>query len=201
MTFDIYHRSALLRLERAEVEIAVIASNTPHERLEEIARGTRIRIVDLFEESCARAARQEARRFLILGTGMTMTSRRLHRLLESRGIEPVLPGSFAARGLEELIGDLERGAAANAWPRLAAIARECLGRSRPGDVIGLHCTELPLALPDNGRLAAFQYAGMQFLNPSIVHVEAALGLAGHRPRPARATPGRTGANRFRIGFR
>lgn len=176
--FDKYHRSALIRLMRSEAEIAIIACNTPHERLPQIVEGIGMKVIDLFEAVCAKAATDGARRLLILGTPMTMGSRRLRRLLGAYGIEPLSPPPGVDKQIEELIGDLEGGPVANAWPRLVTIVESCLGVARATDLVGLHCTELPLALPEGRRSSTFELGGIWFLNASMVHVEAALNAAG-----------------------
>jgi aspartate racemase len=183
--FDNYHRAALLRLERAEAEVALIACNTPHERLPSIARGTRIEIVDLFEAVSAEAKRRGARRLLVLGTATTMKSERLSRLLRARGIERIVPGAEYAGTIEALIDDLQETSPCDSSARLVQIVRTCLAAPRPGDFVGLLCTELPLALPAPGRSAVFELEGIRFLNASIAHAEAALRSAGHLPSCAR----------------
>ena len=184
--FDNYHRLALTRLERSDAELALIACNSPHARLSTIARGLKIKVIDLFEAACAEAARCGARRFLVLGTPITMKSKRLHRLLASRGIESVVPKRPIARKLQQLIDDLQRGAAGDAVERLLGIVRQSLGLPRPGDFVGLHCTELPLALPESRRVPVLRWEGVQVLNASAAHVQAAFREAANIESPKKA---------------
>lgn len=176
--FDNYHRAALLRLERSEVEIAVIACNTPHERLPQIRRGTAIGLVDLFEAVVAEADRHAPERLLVLGTQATMRSGRLRTLLAARGIGMVVPDEKITRKLAQLIADLQDGRAADAPERLIDIAAASGVRAGSGDLVALHCTELPLAFAEPRRAAMFEWQGVRFLNPSMVHVRALLRRAG-----------------------
>jgi len=72
--FDEYHRAALKRLEASGAAFALIASNTPHHRLEAIVRGVAIPVVSIFEAVAKESARIEAKQVLILGTALTMSS-------------------------------------------------------------------------------------------------------------------------------
>lgn len=184
--FDNYHRAALARLERSEAEVAIIACNSPHARLSNIARGLKIKVVDLFEATCIEAARCGARRLLILGTPTTMKSKRLHRLLADHGVEAMVPSRRIARKVQQLIEDLQHGPAADALERLLLIVRETLGLPRAHDFVGLHCTELPLALPESRRVPVLQWEGVQVLNASVAHVHAAFREAANVDLPKKA---------------
>jgi aspartate racemase len=177
--FDNYHRAALARLERSEAEVAIIACNSPHARLSNIARGLKIKVVDLFEAACAEAARCGARRLLVLGTPITMRSKRLHRLLAAHGVEAMVPTRPVARKLQQLIDDLQRGPVADALERLLLIVKETFGLPRADDFVGLHCTELPLALPESRYVSVLQWEGMQVLNASVAHIHAAFREAAN----------------------
>ena len=176
--FDEYHRAALNRLERSDVEVAVIASNTPHDRLPQIAGNMRLKVIDLFEAVCVEARRQEARRLLVLGTSTTMGSDRLSGMLASHGIKAVVPTGEVAMQLEQLIADLQRGCMDNARERLLEIVRSCAVPSSDPWLAGLNCTELPLALAGSRRRSIASDDGIGFLNASMVHVEAALRAVG-----------------------
>lgn len=176
--FDNYHRAALLRLERSGAEIAVIACNTPHERFSEIRRGTQIALIDLFEAVVAHADRHTPERLLVLGTRATMRSQRLRTLLASRGIGMVVPDEKGARKLEHLIADLRDGQDSDAPERLIEVVRTSGIQAGSRDVVALHCTELPLAFPEQRRATMFEWKNIRFLNPSMVHVRALLRCAG-----------------------
>jgi len=175
--FDGYHREALRRLEKAGAKVGLIACNTPHERLLEIRRGVALEVVDLFEAVADAAQERMVRRLVVLGTPTTMHSPRFRSLLGQRGIEAVIPEGTAAARLESLIADLQDGFVPSAPERLLEIVEGSVGAPDPQDLVGLHCTELPLALPQFGRHAFFEWQGFNFLNASIVHVEAALRAA------------------------
>ena len=66
--------SPLKRLEASGAAFALMASNTPHHRLEAIVRGVRIPIISIFEAAANKSARIGAAEVLILGTTLTMRS-------------------------------------------------------------------------------------------------------------------------------
>ena len=87
LQFDEYHRAALKRLEASGADFALIASNTPHHRLESIVCGVRIPVLSIFEAVAQESARIGARRVLILGTALTMSSRKLREQFAKYGVE------------------------------------------------------------------------------------------------------------------
>jgi aspartate racemase len=181
--FDNYHKAALLRLERAEAEVAIIASNTPHERLPQIGAGIHIEIVDLFEAVATKLKALGADTLLVLGTSATMGSGRLRHLLEQANIEMRVPPATMRPALAEMIAGLQQGRYANARARLLHLADRC-GAAKEGMLVGLHCTELPLALPEAELAPVVTIGDIRFLNASVVHVEAALDAAALISRPA-----------------
>lgn len=176
--FDNYHRAALERLERSGAEVALIASNTPHDRLPEIASGLKIDVIDLFSVVGLEAERLGARQLLVLGTPTTMGSRRFAGMLADHGVQPVVPSGKPALELACLIADLQSGRTAEAGWRLMAIVRESRARRSQEFLIGLHCTELPLALAGSWLETVTCADGFYFINPSMVHVQAVLRAAG-----------------------
>jgi aspartate racemase len=176
--FDAYHRIALDRLERAGAEILLIASNTPHDRLPRITSDRQSEVIDLF--ACVTATAQEAgaRKLLVLGTETTMGSSRLRDLLAAGGIEAVSMPAGRIDELQQLITDLQNGRITGARDRLLEIVRASGISSAEECLVGLHCTELPLALDETRRSVIACVEGFRFINPSIAHVEAALAAAG-----------------------
>src|ERR1035438_6897010 len=59
--FDEYHRTALKRLEASGAAFALMASNTPHHRLDAIARGVRIPVVSIFEAAAMDCSEKSSR--------------------------------------------------------------------------------------------------------------------------------------------
>lgn len=184
--FDNYHRAALLRLERSEVEIGLIACNTPHERLQEIRRGTGLELVDLFDAAAAEAERRKPDRLLVLGTPTVLRSRRLMDRYAERGIRTVTPLGETSKSLDRLIHDLQSGPVPKASDKLKDLIISCGWTPGSNDLVALHCTELPLAFGERGRSPAFDHQGLRFLNASMIHVGALLEKAFIEPGGAAA---------------
>jgi aspartate racemase len=177
--FDEYHRAALMRLERSGAEVALIASNTPHHRFREITRGVRIPVVNIVAAAAQEAVRLRARRLLILGTSLTMSSPRIRREFARRGIEAAGLADDAARtAVLKLIEELQRGHDEGTAERLMAVARTAFtGQFRGSPAVCLACTELPLAFPENRSHASFVQGGITWINTSAAHVAAVVELA------------------------
>jgi aspartate racemase len=168
--FDAYHRAALQRLESSGAAFALIASNTPHHRLEAIVHGVTIPVVSIFEAVARESARIGTKQVLILGTALTMSSPVFRNEFAKYGIEAAGPNDESTRSvIIELIKDLQQGKLDGAAERLAGIAK--------GKVTCLACTELPLAFPREKRLPTFESNGILYINSTIAHVNAAVNFA------------------------
>jgi aspartate racemase len=171
--FDEYHRAALKRLEASGAAFALIASNTPHHRLEAIVRGVAIPVVSIFEAVAKESARIEAKQVLILGTALTMSSQVFRHEFAKYRIEADGPKDDGTRSLTvALIEDLQLGKLEGAAEQLGRIAK-----TSQRNVVCLACTELPLAFPREKRLTTFQADGTLYINSTIAHVNAALDFA------------------------
>jgi len=177
--FDAYHRAALLRLQAAGADFAVLASNTPHHRIDAIVRGVDLPVVSILDALARAAAARGAREVLILGTAVTMGSARFREEFARHGITAAGPREAATRGrTEALIGELQAGVVAGTAARVAALVAATVGPqfSAP-PLVCLACTELPLAFPAAGMAPYFQADGVGYLNSVLVHVDAALAWA------------------------
>lgn len=171
--FDEYHREALKRLENCGADFALIASNSPHHRLQAIVRGVRIPVINLFEEAAKESARIGAAKVLILGTALTMSSQVFRREFAKQGIKAAGPDDETRRSMTiGLIEDLQLGKLDEAANRLGNIAK-----ASSGNVVCLACTELPLAFPKQKTLPTFEVDGILYINTTMVHVNAALNFA------------------------
>ncbi len=177
--FDDYHRAALQRLEAAAADFALIASNTPHHRFDSIVRGVGIPVLDLFEVAAAEAARFGAKRVLIFGTALTMSSQRFREVFLKHGIDAAGPGDQTVRmKIVQLIEDLQMSQAAGAAEQLSLIAKICTqGQPGPQPLVCVACTELPLAFPQHKSCPCFELDGVQYLNTTAVHARAAFNYA------------------------
>ncbi|AHC99384.1 aspartate/glutamate racemase family protein [Leisingera methylohalidivorans] len=174
--FDAIFREAMLTLERAGCDFALIASNTPHARLHAIRDGVMMPILSIFDATAKAAAETGANRALVLGTAVTMQARNYANVLTEYKMKAndQLPDAEIAEMQAMIDEDFHGGASAAAQGRLL---RFCRKHARPGSVILLACTELPLAFPDHLDDVNFKAGGFHFVNPSAAHVAAALDLA------------------------
>jgi aspartate racemase len=182
--FDDYHRTALKRLEASGADFALIASNSPHHRLEAIVRGVGIPVLSIFEVSAKECARMGARDALILGTSVTMSSPVLRQKFAKYGVEASGPDDETTRaGTTKLIADLQLGKLEGAAERLAGIVKASLQKqfsSQP--LVCLACTELPSAFQDLKTLPTFEVEDVWYLNTTVVHANAAFDFAASKTR-------------------
>jgi aspartate racemase len=173
--FDEYHRTALQRVEASGADFAIIASNTPHHRLESIVTGVKIPVLSIFEAAAKQCARIGVTQVLILGTAVTMGSSKLRDAFARQGIEAAGPRDQAARAMTiELIEDLQLGKMNGSAERLSAIANSAL---RGHSAVCLACTDLPAAFPESRSNPTFEVDGVVYINTSVVHALAAVEFA------------------------
>ena len=181
--FDDYHRTALRRLAASGADFAVMASNTPHHRYSAIASGVDIPVLNLFEDLALYCQAEGHRQVLILGTALTMRSQVLRDAFTAKGIDASAPADNTLRQtVLTLIAKLQRGEREGAARTIGALVREASERQfMPIPAVCLACTELPLAFPARDDRASFDFDGRAYINPSVVHVQAALSLAFSDP--------------------
>lgn len=171
--FDAVFHEALLTLENARCDFAIIASNTPHARLHAIRQGITMPILSIFDATADAAASTGASTALVLGTTVTMQATNFSDRLAAEGIiaNDRLPETEIAEMQAMIDSDFYGGASDTARGRLLAF---CDRHAKPGTAILLACTELPLAFPDHLDDPVFEADGHLFINPSAAHVTAAL---------------------------
>ncbi|SDE25263.1 aspartate/glutamate racemase family protein [Ruegeria marina] len=174
--FDAIFRDALLTLQTAGCDFAVIASNTPHARLHAIRQGVRMPILSIFDATAEATALTGATHALVLGTAVTMQASDYAQSLSRHGIaaNDRLDDDEITEMQALIDEDLYAGVSPRARDRLLAF---CDRHAAPGTAILLACTELPLAFPDHVDEETFSAGGHLFVNPSAAHVAAALNLA------------------------
>jgi len=174
--FDAVFRDALMVLQRAECDFAVIASNTPHARLRTIRQGVTLPILSIFDATAQTTAGTGASDALVLGTAVTMQARDYADRLTRDGItaNARLPDAEIDEMQAMIDTEFHGGASVGARARLL---RFCHRHASPGTAILLACTELPLAFPEHLDNPVFESDGHLFINPSAAHVAAALKRA------------------------
>lgn len=174
--FDTVFREALMTLQRADCDFAIIASNTPHARLHAIRQGVTMPILSIFDATAEVTASTGAATALVLGTTVTMQATNYADRLAEIDIRANdrLPDTEISEMQAMIDSDFYGGASDTARARLLAF---CAKHAAPGTAILLACTELPLAFPDHLDDPVFEADRHLFINPSAAHVAAALNEA------------------------
>jgi aspartate racemase len=173
--YESVFRESFRRLEHAGAEVGIIASNTPHMRLEGIKTNLSLPVVSILDSTAAAVVRLKGRRALILGTPVTMKSMVYPNTLQRYGVE-ALP-----RLRDEEVAILGKLLDLELYQATPAVAREAIlalctrhVQDRATDVVCLACTELPLAFPEHQDVPDFSVEGFRFVNTTVAHVEATL---------------------------
>jgi aspartate racemase len=156
---------AVLRLEKAGADFAVLAANTPHIVFDALRARTAQPMISIVEAACEEALALGLKRVGLLGTRFTMEGRFYPEVFWRRGIAVVTPEpedqSFVH---EKYLGELVRGVfLPETREGFLAVARS-LRERKQADGIVLAGTELPLLLRD----APDQ--GIPFLDTTAIHV-------------------------------
>jgi aspartate racemase len=181
--FDEYHRGALKRLEASGAEVALLAANTPHHRMQSIVRGVGIPVVSILDAAAREASRVGARigtrQALILGTALVMQSPQVRKAFARLGLEAAGPAHEAERAATlQLIAELQGGHAEGIAERVRSLSRTAFaGQFRGSPMVVLACTELPLAFPEMRSRASFDAGGVVYINTTAAHVDALMEAA------------------------
>jgi aspartate racemase len=177
--FEDYFQKALRRLVASGADLAIIASNTPHNRYDSITRGISIPVLNIFDEVAKECARHGVHNALILGTAPTMSSPVFPALLAKFGIHGTVPSADQDRvQIIKLIDELQAGENHGVAERLQRIAERSLSvNSDKKQAVCLSCTELPLAFPGLGDAPTFEINGILYLNTTYIHAKAAFEYA------------------------
>jgi aspartate racemase len=176
--YDKYFRDALLRLEVAGAQVALIASNTPHNRFAAITRGLRIPVISIFDAIAKESVRLGVKEMLILGTAPTMELPVCERVLAGHGINAFAPSSKDVRNkVVALISELYTNNADDAAQRLRSIVDSCLPSTGSTRTVCLACTELPVAFPEIENESSIVLGDIRYLNSTVIHARAAFAAS------------------------
>lgn len=176
--YDQIFREAFIRLKDAGADFGMIASNTPHMRLQSIKKGMDFPILSILETTATAVVSMEGHRALILGTPVTMRSDVYPCVMRDAGVDVVdsLTDSDI-NTLHYLIDvDLYQGRVEGAAEVIVEISKRHI-QDASRDIVCLACTELPLAFPSHKDDACFEYEGIRFVNTIAAHVNAGLDFA------------------------
>ena len=169
--WDEYFKEAIRRLEVSGAELIVIASVTPHARLEEISKGIGTPIVSIYESIGSHCKDHGIKNILVLGTALTMKSPAFKRGVEKFGVNALHPQTEQLQHqvinvIERLYQNRTDGTASD----IENLVRSCI----PSDeldqtAVCLGCTELSLAFKGFCNSPTFEYQGISYINSSVVH--------------------------------
>ena len=177
--FEAYFRQALNRLEASGVDFAIIASNTPHNRFDQITEGLAIPVLNIFEEVAKCCVENNIAQALILGTEPTMSSQVFPNILRRHGISGLLPnmGNDIAEVIT-LIDLLQAEKSNRGSEQIHNLAVKYLtATSDESSAVCLSCTELSLAFPECLNVPVFEINGITYMNTILIHAKAAFNFA------------------------
>jgi aspartate racemase len=164
-----YLLQAIGTLVRAGADFGLISANTPHIVFDEVASKSPIPLISIVEATCAAAKARKLQRLALFGTRYTMQASFYPKVFSHEGIElfvaepddqnyihdkyfsELVPGKFLPETRAGLLAIVDR-----------------MKTKSDIDGVILAGTELPLILSDA------DHKGIQFLNTTKIHVEAAV---------------------------
>ena len=173
--WDSYLNAAIKRLEHSGAELIVIASVTPHGRLNEILEGINVPVVSVYESIGAHCNEKGIKNLLVFGTMPTMNSPAFICGMEEFGVKAFYPPTVELKeSLLKVIERLYQGKTDGTSLAINEIARSCISSDLLyNTVICLGCTELPLAFEGFNDMPSFESSGIKYLNSTVVHALAA----------------------------
>jgi len=177
--FEAYFRNALNRLEASDVDFAIIASNTPHNRFDQITEGVGIPVLNIFEEVAKTCVKNNIVKALILGTEPTMSSQVFPNVLRKHGISGILPNIGDDQdNIISLISLLQSEKSNRGSEQIQSHADTYLrATSDESSAVCLSCTELSLAFPKHLNVPIFKINGITYMNTILIHAKAAFDYA------------------------
>jgi aspartate racemase len=169
--WDTYFNSALKRLVKSGAELILIASVTPHTRLEKISKEINIPIISIYESVGNYCNENGIKNLLVLGTMPTMSSPALKEALKPFGVSAIYPKTDdikedVVQVIERLYKNQTNGAASD----IDKIVKSCISdNDLSNTAVCLGCTELPLAFEGVNNLSGFEHNAVKYLNSSAVH--------------------------------
>ncbi len=162
-----YLAGGIAALERAGVDFAFIAANTPHIVFDEVQKRTRLPLLSIVGVTAQRAKKLGLKKVGLFGTGFTMRAEFYPKAFAKEGIELVRPREDEREYIHKAyIGELLKNQfLPETRRRILAIAAR-MKKEDSVEVIALAGTELPLLLREAAEKP------VEFLDTTIIHVEA-----------------------------
>lgn len=162
--------AAANHLQNAGADFGLIATNTMHKVFDAVASGTDLPLINIIDETAAKAKALGLTRLGLLGTRYTMSDGFYQERIAASGLETVVPPAGDQEVVhrvivEELVrGRLTESARAEYVRVIDALA----ARGVEGVILG--CTEIPLLVkPEDSALP--------LLDTAVIHADAALAYA------------------------
>lgn len=175
--FDEIFRQALGRLSAARCDCAAIASVTPHNRLDAIARDTPLPVISIVDAVTDRVRPETHSKAIVLGTSVTMEGKLFDNSLEQLAITVIQLDENHVTAITKLLDAFfYTGRATEGRDSLIAFIRSIVG-DQSGVLVILACTDLTPAFPENAGRARFTADGFDFLDATAAHVAAILKAA------------------------
>lgn len=140
-----YLAAAVLSLERAGADFAVISANTPHIVFDKVQQKVNIPMISIVEETYRRTQQLELKKVGLLGTKFTMENDFFKEPFSANDQEIFVPNEDEQQFLHgKIVEELERGIVKEETKKeFLAIAEKLVERHNIEGIV-LGCTELPM---------------------------------------------------------
>jgi aspartate racemase len=161
---------ALLALEKAGADFAIIATNTMHYLYDSLVERTNIPILSLVEVVSDYAQKLQIKKIGLLGTKLTMTYDFYPKALSKVGTETIVPNSEDQKVINDIIfHELTKGIITDeSKHKYLKIINGLVEKGAEGVILG--CTEIPLLIKQDDL-------EIHVLDSSKIHAQAALKYA------------------------
>jgi aspartate racemase len=161
---------ALLALEKAGADFAIIATNTMHYLYDSLVKRTNIPILNLLEAVSEHAQKLDIKKLGLLGTKFTMSHDFYPKDLSKVGVETLVPDPEDQKAINYIIfHELTRGMIRNeSKEKYLKVIEKMVDKGIEGIILG--CTEIPLLIKQDD-------VKIHVLDSSKIHAEAALKYA------------------------
>jgi aspartate racemase len=162
-----YLVNSIQKLEKAGVDFAVIAANTPHIVFDEVRKRTSLPLISIVEATCEVAGKLNLKIVALFGTRPTMQGRFYSDVFSRAGITLAVPPAEDQTYIhDKYMNELVHGVVLpETRARLLEIIDQMKERAAIEAVV-LGGTELSLILPDA------EHKGLPFLNTARIHAAA-----------------------------
>lgn len=142
-----YLATAVLSLERAGADFAVISANTPHIVFDKVQQQVNIPMISIVEETYRKAEQLKLQKVGLLGTKFTMENDFFKKPFTANGKEIFVPNETEQQYIhEKTVKELEKGIVKDETKKeFLAIAGNLIERHGIDGLI-LGCTEFPMIL-------------------------------------------------------